>query len=142
MEVSRFSVGSVWRSEPIIILPEDVRFYAEATGDWQEIHFNDQAALKIGSPKITGKIVHGGLVLGKALGWVQRQLLPADRVAIFREISSWKMRNHVQCGDRLQLRAEVIKNLRRGQTEMIDLRVSVLKGDEVCQTGVWQLVLK
>jgi acyl dehydratase len=142
MAVSKFSMGSVWRSEPIIILPDEVRFYAEATGDWQPIHFSDEAALKIGSPKITGKIVHGGLVLGKALGWVQANLLPVGRVAIFRSISDWKMRSHVQCGDKLQLRVEVIKNLCRKQMEMIDLQVSISKGEEVCQTGVWQLILK
>ena len=51
-----------------------VRQFAEATGDWNPIHFDDDEARRVGLP---GRCVHGLLILGCA---TQRLVLEGIRV--------------------------------------------------------------
>jgi acyl dehydratase len=51
-----------------------VRQFAEATGDWNPIHFDDDAARRVG---LSGRCAHGLLILGYA---AQRLALEGFRV--------------------------------------------------------------
>lgn len=52
----------------IDITPEAVQKFAEATGDWNPIHFDDDAARRAGLP---GRCAHGLWIAGEAARQVQ-----------------------------------------------------------------------
>lgn len=69
--------GEAIPSRSLQITREDLRRYAEASGDHNPIHLNDEAARELGLP---GVVAHGMLTSALAIGVVAEWAGGADRV--------------------------------------------------------------
>ncbi|WP_249690333.1 MaoC/PaaZ C-terminal domain-containing protein [Stappia sp. WLB 29] len=76
--MTALAAGHRFADTPLAILgPDDVAAYAEASGDHNPIHLDEQAARAAGLP---GTIVHGMLIMGRLEGAI-RSWLPQARLA-------------------------------------------------------------
>lgn len=73
----RPSAGDALPSREIRITRDDLRRYAEASGDYNPIHLDDSAAQALGLP---GVVAHGMLTSALAIGIVAEWAGGADRV--------------------------------------------------------------
>jgi acyl dehydratase len=107
---------------------EQIRAYAEASGDDNPVHLDDDAAKRAGLP---GVIAHGMLtmaLLGRAVtAWAG----DPDRVRLF----AVRFSGIVQPGDRLIAHGRVVGVDSIGRTAELELRVDNQRGETVVSKG-------
>jgi len=134
--MAKYSVGDVYESEVFAVTSEDVENYAKATDDWQDIHFSDEAAKRMG---LESRVVHGGLIIGKALAWAQGLLQGQN--AVFRKIQRWAMTKPVLLGQSISFQAKVLNVRKKSDMQAIDLRLKVMTGNKVVNSCVLKLLI-
>lgn len=127
-------VGGEWTSEPRLVSAEDVRTFADLTGDRNPVHIDPEFAR---TTPFRRCIAHGllGLALVGGLGWTT----PRAHTLAFLELREWHFRAPIFPGDTIRIRSHVLeKQLQgRGRRGMVVWKVVVLNQDDrVVQEGI------
>ncbi|MCL5068941.1 MAG: MaoC family dehydratase N-terminal domain-containing protein [Thaumarchaeota archaeon] len=99
------SVGQKFRSNPRMLTQDDVKKFADLTGDFNKLHLDADYAK---STVFERPISHGLLVLGIALGQWYSLGITADSIVAFVGINNLSFRAPVYPGDNISLESEVI----------------------------------
>lgn len=121
--MSPLAVGHRFADTPLAILSaQDVAAYAEASGDHNPIHLDEQAARAAGLP---GTIVHGMLIMGRLEGAI-RGWLPQARLARL----STRFVKPLAVGDGIAIGGRVVRvrPLEDSGSELL-LRLTIANGD-------------
>ena len=94
-----FTVGQAFRTPGRRVTAEDIRAFAELSGDHNAIHLDDAAARAAGFP---GVVAHGALGLALATGLASRLELTAGTLIALAGIT-WRFRAPVMPGDDIAL---------------------------------------
>lgn len=103
-------VGQTWASPPRVITANDIRTFAELTGDRNPIHVNEEYAA---TTPFGRTIAHGLLSLAMASGMALDH--PPMRTIAFLELRSNKFTAPVYPGDTLVVHTTVMEKERRGR---------------------------
>lgn len=103
-------VGQTWESLPRVITAQDVRMFADLTGDQNPIHVNEEFAA---TTPYGRTIAHGLLTLAVASGMALNH--PPMRTIAFVELRSNKFTAPVYPGDTLIVHTTVMEKERRGR---------------------------
>lgn len=127
-------LGGEWESAPRVVTGDDVRTFADLTGDYNPIHVDAEFAK---STPFRRCIAHGLLGVGIAggLGWTT----PRAHTVAFLELREWHFRAPIYFGDTVRVRVRVTdKQLQgRGRRGMVVWGVTMLNQDgRVVQEGV------
>lgn len=127
-------LNSEWESAPRVVTADDVRTFADLTGDYNPIHVDAEVAK---STPFRRCIAHGLLGVGIAggLGWTT----PRAHTVAFLELREWHFRAPIYFGDTVRVRVRVKdKQLQgRGRRGMVVWGVTMLNQDgRVVQEGV------
>jgi acyl dehydratase len=130
----QLALGDVWESEPRLVTADDVRTFADLTGDRNPVHLDPEFAR--GTP-FRRCVAHGLLGVGIAggLGWTT----PPARTVAFLELREWHFRAPIYFGDTVRIRVTVReKQLQgRGRRGTVVWGVTMLNQDgRVVQEGV------
>lgn len=141
MWFEEFEVGQQIITPGRTITEGDIVSFAGLSGDYNQIHTNEEFATKTPFGK---RVAHGLLGLSIASGLAMRTGILEGTVIAFREISNWKFTNPVYIGDTVQAILNIIevKSIPRlgGGSLMIEI---VLKNqrDEVTMKGTWTVLV-
>jgi 3-hydroxybutyryl-CoA dehydratase len=127
-------VGREWQSGPRLVRPDDIREFADLTGDQSPIHVDPAFAA---STPFRQCIAHGLLVM--SLGGGLTLTAPPIRTLAFLGIRDWKFVAPVFIGDEVRVRNRVESITPRGVGRRAEVvwRVRIVnQKDEVVQEGV------
>ena len=126
MHFEDFAVGASFSSGETIVTTDDIRRFADLTGDRNRLHLDDEFAKNSG---FEGVIGHGMLTLSIALGlWHSLDLTNGTILAIA-GLSNVSFKAPVYPGDRLRLNAEVVatrESKSRPNAGLVTLKMKVL----------------
>jgi acyl dehydratase len=105
-----FEVGDEWETQPKVITQDDVRAFAELTGDFNPIHLNPEYAA---TTPFGRTIVHGLLTVARASGMSVQH--PQVRTLAVVEVRTVKFTAPVFPGDSIYVRSRVLDKERRGR---------------------------
>jgi acyl dehydratase len=97
-------VGEEYTTPGRTLTEADVVMFASMTGDYHELHTNEQFALKSNFGK---RIVHGLLGLSVSQGLFFRSGYLDDSVIALLEIESWKFQGPILFGDTIYVKIKV-----------------------------------
>lgn len=141
MYFDEFEPGQHITSAGRTITESDIVSFAGLTGDYNQIHTNEEYSKKVGFGK---RVAHGLLGLSIASGLAVRTGILEETVIAFREISEWKFVKPIFIGDTIHVEMQVIetKALRRlgGGSVVIELKVINQNGETVMK-GVWNTLV-
>jgi acyl dehydratase len=137
-----FSVGQKITTVGRTVTESDIMAFAGLSGDFNQIHTDAEYSK---TTPIGQRIAHGLLIASIASGLANRTGVLEGTVLVFREITEWKFVKPVLMGDTVHVELEVTetKALPRigGGAVIILLQVKNQK-DEVCQRGLWNVLMK
>ncbi len=136
-----FEVGQKMISPGRTITESDVVGFAGLSGDFNQIHTDEQYAAN--SP-FGARVAHGLLGLSIASGLALRTGVLEGTVMAFREISSWKFTKPVYLGDTIHVEMEITetKAMRRLGGGKVELLFDVQNQDDVTvMKGVWSVLV-
>jgi acyl dehydratase len=127
-------VGAECTSEPRTVTADDVRAFAELTGDLNPVHLDPDFAR--GTP-FRRCIAHG--LYGLALVGGMTAHAPPTRTIAFLALREWHFRAPLYIGDSIRVRSQVLeKELQgRGRRGVVVTRIQIINQDDrVVQEGV------
>lgn len=136
-----FEVGQKMISPGRTITESDVVGFAGLSGDFNQIHTDEQYAAT--SP-FGARVAHGLLGLSIASGLALRTGVLEGTVMAFREITSWKFIKPIYLGDTIHVEMEIVttKALKRVGGGKVDLQFDVQNQDgETVMKGVWSVLV-
>ena len=136
-----FEVGQKMVSPGRTITESDVVGFAGLSGDFNQIHTDEQYA--VNSP-FGARVAHGLLGLSIASGLALRTGVLEGTVMAFREITSWKFTKPVFLGDTIHVEMEIIetKAMRRVGGGKVELQFDVQnQAGETVMKGVWSVLV-
>ena len=142
-----FTLDRVIRTQGRTITQADIVNFAGFTGDYSEIHVNEEYSqtTPFGKP-----IAHGMLSLSVATGLAILTGALDQTIIAFSGIDPWEFKRPVFIGDTIYVEMKVIerveKKLKGGlRAGEISIEASVLKGPlpgKLCQKGIWKFLVK
>ena len=125
--------NEVTLSEGRTITDADVRAFAALTGDWNEIHFNDDAARQGGYER---RIVHGALVFSVSLALLQSDEVRRPRIVAFLGVERLRFVSPVLSGGAILVR-QTVRSLDpvSAQAGLVEAAVEVLGEDRVMRVS-------
>ena len=136
-----FEVGQNMISPGRTITESDVVGFAGLSGDFNQIHTDEQYAAD--SP-FGARVAHGLLGLSVASGLALRTGVLEGTVMAFREINSWKFTKPIYIGDTIHVEMEIIetKAMKRLGGGKVDLSFNVInQKDETTMKGIWSVLV-
>ncbi len=136
-----FEVGQKMISPGRTITESDVVGFAGLSGDFNQIHTDEQYAAN--SP-FGARVAHGLLGLSIASGLALRTGVLEGTVMAFREISSWKFTKPVYLGDTIHVEMKIIetKAMKRLGGGKVELQFDVKnQKDDTVMKGVWSVLV-
>jgi len=141
MYFEEFEPGQHITSPGRTITESDIVAFAGLTGDYNQIHTDEEYSKKSGFGK---RVAHGLLGLSIASGLAVRTGILEETVMAFREIDDWKFVKPIFIGDTIHVEMQVIetKALRRlgGGSVVIELKV-INQNDETVMKGIWNTLV-
>jgi 3-hydroxybutyryl-CoA dehydratase len=141
MYFEEFEPGQRVTSPGRTITESDIVAFAGLTGDYNQIHTDEEYSKKAGFGK---RVAHGLLGLSIASGLAVRTGILEETVMAFREINDWKFVKPIFIGDTIHVEMQVIetKALRRlgGGSVVIELKV-INQNDEPVMKGTWNTLV-
>ena len=141
MYFEEFEPGQHITSSGRTITESDIVAFAGLTGDYNQIHTDEEYSKKSGFGK---RVAHGLLGLSIASGLAVRTGILEETVMAFREINDWKFVKPIFIGDTIHVEMQVIetKALRRlgGGSVVIELKV-INQNDEPVMKGTWNTLV-
>jgi 3-hydroxybutyryl-CoA dehydratase len=136
-----FEVGYEIVSAARTITEADIVNFAALTGDWTQIHVNEEYA----KGTIFGqRVAHGLMGLSYAAGLGARLGFIEETVLLFRGLE-WKFSAPIFIGDTIHLRVKVRekKELKKlgGGSVIFDVRLLNQEG-KIVQKGTWEVLMK
>ena len=141
MYFEEFEVGQKMISPGRTITESDVVGFAGLSGDFNQIHTDEQYAAN--SP-FGARVAHGLLGLSIASGLALRTGVLEGTVMAFREINSWKFTKPVYLGDTIHVEMEITetKAMKRVGGGKVALEFDVKNQDgETVMKGVWSVLV-
>lgn len=132
--------GDWWRTGGIAVTEAHIVGFAGLTGDFFDLHMDDDAARELGFP---ARVAHGLLVLSLADGLKNRAAVQLDAVASLGW--EWQFRAPVFAGDRISARLEVqaVRATQRSGRGIVTLAMSVeVQDGRTVQEGVNRLMMR
>jgi 3-hydroxybutyryl-CoA dehydratase len=129
-----FEVGDEWVTPPRVVTQEDIRAFAELTGDFNPIHVNPEYAA---TTPFGRTIAHGLFTLSRGSG-MSVQYPPVRTIAAV-EIRSIKFLLPVFPGDAIYVRTSALHKERRGRGKrgLVTWKREVLNQDgKIVQEGL------
>ena len=136
-----FEVGQKMISPGRTITESDVVGFAGLSGDFNQIHTDEQYAAN--SP-FGARVAHGLLGLSIASGLALRTGVLEGTIMAFREINSWKFTKPVYLGDTIHVEMEIMttKAMRRLGGGKVELQFDVQnQNGETTMKGVWSVLV-
>jgi acyl dehydratase len=118
----------------ITLTPDHVKIYAELTGDFNPLHFDDSFAAKT---KFKEKVVQGGLTTGLLHALVAMDMPGPGTVFLSQ---NWKFTAPVYIGDTITAEAEIVSIHESKPVTQLNIRITgrnnqtVLEGEAWCYT--------
>lgn len=133
------TIGASWETPAITITESQIGMFAGLTGDFADLHVDEQFARDMG---FDGRVAHGILGLGLIDGLKNRS---GVRLAVVAALNwNWRFSAPLYIGDRLRARLviEDKRMTRRGDRGILTLGITGLKQDgTVVQQGQNQLMV-
>lgn len=126
-------IGQEWESPARVVTDEDIRIFADLTGDRAPIHLDDEFAKKTPFQR---RIAHG--LLGLALSSGLTVGAPPVQTQAFVGLKEWYFRAPIFIGDTIRVRTKVVeKELRgRGRRGLVIWSITVVnQAGRVVQEG-------
>ena len=123
-----FKPGMAFRSKDRVVVREDIRRFADLTGDHNSLHTDENFAKSMGFKN--GVIAHGLLTLSLALGLWDSLGMTGDTVLAFAGINGVSFKAPVFPGDSVHLEAEVLsvrESKSRPATGLVTFRMKIAK---------------
>jgi len=136
-----FTVGREFTSSPVQVTGDDIRRFADLSGDHNPLHLDPEAARAAGFP---GTVAHGVLGIALATGLASRMELTRRSLVALVGIT-WRFRAPVFPDDRLTLHLRVAarRPTRRPGTGVVTLAAELRnQRGEVAQEGEFQELLR
>ena len=136
-----FEIGQKMVSPGRTITESDVVGFAGLSGDFNQIHTDEQYAAN--SP-FGARVAHGLLGLSIASGLALRTGVLEGTVMAFREINSWKFTKPVYLGDTIHVEMEIIETnaMKRVGGGKVALEFDVQNQDgETVMKGIWSVLV-
>lgn len=136
-----FTPGDSVTSMGRTITETDVVNFAALSGDWNLIHTDAEYSKE---HMFGQRVAHGLLILSIASGLAVRLGFMEDTILAFRGLE-WKMQRPLFIGDtmRVRLTVEDTKAMARLGGGLVNFKAEVLnQNDEVCQRGLWEMLVK
>jgi acyl dehydratase len=131
-------VGDSWISSSHVVSRDDVRDFAQLTGDRNPLHMDDEFA---GESPFGRPIAHGLLGLSFAAGLSSEN--PAVHTAAFLGLSDWRFVLPIYFGDRVYVITEVLQaephGRKRGRVQWRKLLIN--QNDEIVQQGMFETLV-
>ncbi len=141
LHFEEFSPGDSVVSAGRTITETDVVNFAALSGDWNLIHTDAEYSK---GHMFGQRVAHGLLILSVASGLAVRMGFLEGTTLAFRSVD-WKMQRPVFIGDTIRVRitVEETKAMKRLGGGLVNFKVEVInQNDEVCQRGVWEMLVK
>ncbi len=123
-----FEVGREFSSESHVVLDEEIRGFAELTGDLNRLHVDESYAR---GTVFKGRIAHGLLVLSLALGLWFKSGITSDSMIALLGFEGMAFRSPVKPGDSIRL-VSVVSSKRSSKSDpgagIVEMRDQVLCG--------------
>lgn len=100
-----FEIGKQFESKPRKVLQEDIRTFAELTGDLNKLHLDEEYAKKT---VFRGRIAHGMLTLSISLGLWYAMDITRSSIIAFIGVNNLSFKAPVYPGDEIHLLSEII----------------------------------
>lgn len=133
-------VGMTWESAGRTVTEADIVNYAGISGDFNEIHMNEEFA----KDTIFGKRIAHGL-LGLAIGSGLAQYAPPVHLIAFLGIKEWNFRSPIYIGDTIRVKAMVSEKKPTSKNDrgiIVWKREILNQEDEVVQEGYTIVLVK
>lgn len=142
-----FELNKTVRSQGRTITQADIVNFAGFTGDYSELHVNEELAA---ASHFKRPIAHGMLGMSVATGLAILTGVLDNTIIAFEGIDEWSFKRPVFTGDTIYCDMTNIKKeeriLRGGlRAGHITMQVDVIKGPgqgKVCQSGIWKFLVK
>jgi acyl dehydratase len=110
------------------VTSEDVRAFAEVSGDYNPLHMNEEYALKT---EFRGRIVHG-MFMGALVSRLIGMELPGKKALILKE--SLEFKKPTQIDDKLTVLGTVVSKSQA--TQILEIKIEISKEGELVVSGV------
>ncbi len=134
------AIGDTWMTGGIVVTESHILGFAGLTGDFFDVHTDDEFARELGFP---GRIAHGLLGLALVDGLKNRAAVRLQAVASLGW--TWDFAKPIVIGDRIRARISVLtlRLTRRSDRGIAELGFDVLnQRDEIVQHGQNQLMMR
>lgn len=135
-----FSLGTEHSTRGRTVTEGDIMNFAGLTGDWVELHTNEEFAKQTPFGK---RIAHGLLTLSISSGLTTQMNLINDTVVAFYGIDKLRFTKPVFPGDTIRVKKKVVELMEKGQVGVVTFETSVLnQRDELVLTYKDKIVVK
>ena len=136
-----FIIGDTFVSAERMITANDVKDFADLSGDHTQIHTDEDYA----KATVFGeRIAHGLLGLSAVSGLAAKLGFTEDTIIALRSMN-WKFKKPIKYGDKIKGIFEVSekKELRGQDSGLVTFEVRVLNQEkDLIQTGIWKMIIK
>lgn len=136
-----FTVGKTFETRSRTVTDDDIRAFAEVSGDFNPLHLDDEYAAR---SEFGGRVAHGVLAIAVASGLVNESGLTRGTLVAFAGLE-WRFSRPLRPGDtvRGRLRVENARPTSRPDRGLVRLAVELLgeEGD-VLQAGTWTILVR
>lgn len=142
MYFEEFEAGQTVTSAGRTITESDVVSFAGLSGDYNQIHTDQEYSLRAGFGQ---RVAHGLLGLSIASGLAVQTGVIEGTVLAFMEVDNWRFSKPVFFGDTIHVVLEVseVKEMRRLNGGVVTLAVRVInQRDETVMKGDWKMLVK
>jgi acyl dehydratase len=136
-----FEIGQAVRTAGRTITETDIVNFAGLTGDFNPLHTDEVFAKEAG---VGGRIAHGPMIIGMALGLGSRSGLFDGTVLGLLDLQ-WQFREMVRPGDTLHVSivATNKRETRKPDRGIVDIKLDVInQADLTVQTGLCKIMFK
>jgi acyl dehydratase len=140
-----FKGDSVITTQGRTVTQADIVNFAGLTGDWAELHVNEEYAKTTPFKK---PIAHGMLTMSIATGLAILTGILDGTIIAFEGIKSWEFKRPVFAGDTVYAELKVMsreeRKLRGGiEAGYVSVEALVKKANgKICQKGIWSFLVK
>ncbi len=141
MIFSDYQVGQKFTTAGRTITETDIVSFAGLSGDFHQIHVNEEYAKK---RTFGRRVAHGLLGLSIASGLAAQTGLMEHTVIAFREIREWKFVKPIFIGDTITVEMEILetKEIPRIDGGSVEIKIEVVnQTKEVVMKGIWVVLV-
>lgn len=136
-----FAAGETFETRSRTVTDEDIRAFAEVSGDHNPLHLDDDYAAR---SAFGGRVAHGVLGLAIASGLVNESGLTRGTLVALAGIE-WRFTRPLRPGDlvRARLRVEGARPTSGSDRGLVRLAVALVGADDLAfQEGVWTILVR